>query len=341
MGITNRYKITEVDDPPYRIDERLLQRFDQRQTVFGRMLFDREASFYEKGMYDKAAEIIKKGEPGYSHLDFVRALGAWTVYDYFHGAFSPHKLEEANNVMPKPAFKKFPVTDPEAMSEEVKKTALLYGASGVGICRVDRRWIYSFNMDGIPLEIPDDFKYAVVLVLAMDYRAIETSPAYPACIESGLCYSRMAFCVACLAEFIRYLGYKALPMGNDTALSIPLAIDAGLGELGRLGLLITPEYGPCVRLCKVFTDMPLSCDKPIRFGVTEFCKRCTRCADACEVEAIQKTEEPTYDTVCPSNNQGILRWPVDHDKCYQFWIENGGDCSRCIAACPFDPRKKK
>ena len=71
-----------------------------------------------------------------------------------------------------------------------------------------------------------------------------------------------------LAEFIRILGYKAIPMGNDTSLSIPLAIDAGLGELGRHGLLITPEYGPCVRLCKVFTDLPLEPDKPIQFGVT-------------------------------------------------------------------------
>ena len=56
-------------------------------------------------------------------------------------------------------------------------------------------------------------------------------------------YSRMAFTSACLAQFIRRLGYNAVPMGNDHSLSVPMAVDAGLGELGRNGILITPKYG--------------------------------------------------------------------------------------------------
>ncbi len=74
-------------------------------------------------------------------------------------------------------------------------------------------------------------------------------------------------------------------MGNDTALSIPQAVDAGLGELGRNGLLITPDRGPCVRICKVFADMPLAPDRPVRFGVSEFCRSCARCADACQARS--------------------------------------------------------
>ena len=139
----------------------------------------------------------------------------------------------------------------------------------------------------------------------------------------------MAFAIACLAEFIRNLGYQAISMGNDTALSIPLAIDAGLGELGRNGLLVAPEYGPCVRLCKVFTDLPLAPDGPAPFGVTETCKTCRKCAEACEVEAISSDREPSYRTVSPSNNRGIKRWAVDPDRCYTFWVENGACCSTC------------
>ncbi|MBN2619720.1 4Fe-4S dicluster domain-containing protein [candidate division WOR-3 bacterium] len=153
-------------------------------------------------------------------------------------------------------------------------------------------------------------------------------------------YSRIAYCVACVAEFIRSLGYHALPMGNDTALSIPLSIDAGLGELGRLGLLVTPEHGPCVRISKIFTDIPLVPDRPVAFGVREFCSQCTRCADACHAKAIQQTPQPSFNVVCPSNNTGIERWAVDHDRCYGFWIENGSDCSNCIAACPYTPCSK-
>lgn len=43
----------------------------------------------------------------------------------------------------------------------------------------------------------------------------------------------VAFSLACLGEFIRNLGYQALQCGSDTALSIPLAIDAGLSVLGK------------------------------------------------------------------------------------------------------------
>lgn len=323
--------------PSYVIDSHEYKRFDQRRTVFGRMLLDQDAPYFQQGMYDRVAEIIQKKEEGYSHLECARALGAWTVHDYFSGAFSHEKLTGANNVMPKPALPKFVSTDPVHMTEEIKNTARLYGASLVGICQLKHDWVYSHNLDGYPVEIPVRYKYAIVMGVAMDANAIRTSPAYPACVESGRAYSRMAFVISCIAEFIRYLGYHALPMGNDTALSIPLAIDAGFGELGRLGLLITPQFGPCLRLCKVFTDMSLVPDKPISFGVADFCRKCTRCAEACEVDAIQPDAEPSYRCLCPSNNNGILRWAVDHDKCYRFWLENGGDCSRCIAACPYTP----
>ncbi len=331
-------QIKKIDIPSYITDPNVLRRFDQRQTVFGRMLYDEKASFYKKNMYDNVAKMITKHQDGYSRVEFARGLAAWTGYDYFHGAFSQEKLTQANNIMIKPELARYTVTDPVLMSHEIKKTAQFYGASLVGISRLNKLWIYSGNMDGEAICIPDKFEYAIVMAIAMDAAAIQMSPAYPACSESGLAYSRMAFCVACLAEFIRYLGYDAIPMGNDVALSIPLAIDAGLGELGRLGLLITPQYGPCVRLCKVFTDLPLAPDKPIEFGVTDFCKECNRCVEACEVDAIHKDQAPSYDVVCLSNNKGVLRWAVNHDKCYQFWIENGGDCSNCIAACPFDPR---
>jgi reductive dehalogenase len=193
-------------------------------------------------------------------------------------------------------------------------------------------------MNGDAVEIPPNHRYAIVAAVAMDAEAIKASPAYLAASATGVGYSRMAFVIACLAQFIRNLGYAAVPMGNDTALSIPLAMDAGLGGLGRNGLLITPEYGPCVRICKVFTDLVLEPDKPASFGVTEACKQCQKCAHACGAGAIQFDPEPSYAVVCRSNNRGIERWAVDSEKCYGYWLENGACCSTCIAACPFTRR---
>jgi epoxyqueuosine reductase len=326
--------LTETQpNPPYTIDPQVHGRFDQRKTVFGRRMWDQRGGFYRQDIHGRVPEIVARGEPGYSRVEYARLRAAWTIADHFEGAYSWQKLGQAEPILER--LGQHPVTDRAEMSATIKDTARMYGASLVGIAPLDRRWVYSHNMGGHRIDIPPAFGWAIVMAIAMDAPAIESSPAYLAGSATGVGYSRMAFSIACLAEFIRNLGYQAISMGNDTALSIPLAIDAGLGELGRNGLLVTPEYRPCVRLCKVFTDLPLAPDRPGTFGVTETCKKCLRCAEACEVEAISSDPTPSYRTVSPSNNRGIKRWAVNHDKCYTFWVENGASCSTCIAVCPF------
>jgi len=320
--------------PPYLIDPARLKRFDARRNIFGRILNDEKAPFYSSSMFENVPSIIERHIPGYSRVEFARLLAGWTLYNYFHGAFSHEKLTDPNSVMEEPVLSAYRIGDSSEASRIVKETAKLFGAFTVGICELNPLWLYSRDVCGNPVSIPDDCRYAVVLTIRMDPTAIRTSPRWSASTETAVAYSRSAFAVSCLAEFIRNLGYKAIPAGNDTALSIPLAVDAGLGELGRNGLLITPELGPCVRLCKVFTNLPLEADEPRSFGVTDFCKRCRRCAKACEARAISDDAEPSFKTASPSNNDGILRWAVNHDACYGFWRENGADCSNCIAACP-------
>ena len=314
-----------------------IKRFDQRNNIFGRMKYDKDDDFYQIGIYDKINEIIKNDKPGYSHLDYAKVMSSWTVYDYFHNAFSWDKLTDANSVMKKPKLKKFYIKDKISMTDEIKKISKKFGATKVGITEINSLWVYSNDLDGNKINIPENFKYAIVIAIKMNPNLIKESPKFIACAETALIYSKMAFCISCVAEYIRYLGYHAIPMGNDTALSIPLAIDAGLGELGRHGLLITKKYGPCVRICKVFTDLPLEIDKPIEFGVRSFCEDCRNCAEACEAEAIQFEKKPSFKILSKSNSKGVLRWSVDHEKCYKFWIKNGGDCSNCIAACPYFP----
>lgn len=328
---------TNLSASPYIIDHKVLQRFDQRRTIFGRRRLDTSFPFYNKNMYERLPEILCENKAGYTYVDFARAHAAWTVYDHFTGAFSAKKLEETDTLAD-PKLKPYERVDAVHLTDVVKETARRFGASAVGICTMYKKWIYSHALDGTTIDIPPEYQYAIVLVIAMDAEEIARSPSYVASIENGLGYSRTAACCACLAQFLRNLGYGAIPAGNDIALSIPLAIDAGMGELGRNGLLITPEYGPCVRLAKILTDMPLVADQPVEFGVHQFCETCNRCVEACEASAIQENTKPSYRTQCLSNNDGIVRWAVNHDKCYDFWVKNGNDCSNCIAACPFDPR---
>ncbi|MBS3787515.1 hypothetical protein KGY79_04875 [Candidatus Bipolaricaulota bacterium] len=321
--------------PDSLIEEDEFSRFDRRDNVFGRVKHDEEAPFFRQGIYSRIDRVLDK-EENYSSFELARAIGGWSVYDYFTEAFEPKTPDHSNNIMDKPILTP-PSRDPEVLTREVKQAALDYGASLVGVTEVDKRWVYKTDRDGNPVDHLLDYDYAVVMIVPIELAPIRKSPGFPAARASAVSYSKMAFLISCLSEFIRRLGYRAAPMGNDGALSIPLAVDAGLGRLGRNGLLITSELGSCVKICKVFTNMELLEDDPVDTPLLSQCYSCKLCARACEVDAISEKTEPETGRACPSNNEGIFRWPVDHYSCYQFWLENGSDCSSCIAACPFTP----
>ncbi|MHA2276051.1 MAG: reductive dehalogenase, partial [Candidatus Kariarchaeaceae archaeon] len=223
----------------------------------------------------------------------------------------------------------------EEMSQIIKQVGKGFGAAEIGIAKYNPKWVYTKDRRGNEINIPKEIQNVIVIAIEMDLEALQTSPAFPAAFATGNGYSRMAFVQSCVAEFIRNLGYKAIPAGNGVALSIPMAIEAGLGQYGRHGLLITEEYGSNVRLCKVFTDMPLTSDRPKDLGVLDFCRTCMRCAESCPSNSISKDVDPSWKGNTKSNNPGIYKWYVNVETCYEFWTKNGNDCSNCIVSCPF------
>jgi epoxyqueuosine reductase QueG len=135
------------------------------------------------------------------------------------------------------------------------------------------------------------------------------------------------------------MGYQAVASLNGTALSIPMAEQAGLGEAGRNGLLITPDRGPCVRLAKVFTDMPALVSSPSDAGIRAYCRTCDACARACPAQAISYGP-PTREPRNECNRADVIKWQVDAKRCLRYWISSGTSCSACIAACPFTLGKR-
>jgi reductive dehalogenase len=112
---------------------------------------------------------------------------------------------------------------------------------------------------------------------------------------------------------------------------------AGLGEWSRMGLLVSEEFGPRVRLCKVFTDLPLECDTYRPFGVVRFCKTCKKCAKNCPSKAIPEGDMTTEGpNIC--NHSGVEKWYVNAERCYATWAKNRMDCTECIRVCPFNKR---
>jgi len=321
MNLNLFSKVRKLEKPPYVVDRSRLRRFNSKNTIFNRVRWD---TSYEGYM---PHGVVAEDKSEYLRVDFALAQASRAVQRALgsRGSSSPQiRMEQ------KPCGEKLEVDDPHEMNEYIRRAARLFGASLVGICKLNRDWLYQET------DVPEIFENVIVMAVKMDADAIASSPAPLAAAATGVGYSKMAFTLTCMGEFIRNLGYEAIQCGNDTALSIPLAIDAGLGELGRNGLLITPQYGPRVRLCKIFTNLLLEPDNPIEFGVKEFCKKCKLCAENCPAAAISMDDEPSYEAHNISNNPGALKWYVNAEKCHLFWRENGTSCSTCIKACPYN-----
>lgn len=340
-----------------------VERFDQKYTMFNRPVWDPEVT----GRLDDwsfAGEARER--PGYSPWEHAlnRASSRATQLSLFN-VHKPNPSAATTALMAamgrgqrqsRPAAPSgnghhADVSDAVAVTRNVKKAARYFGADLVGVCRLDRRWVYSNSYEGRtfedsaasgetsgasrPQDIPEEFQYAVVMGFDMDYEMMRRYPSYIADSVTGMGYSRMAIANAHLAAFIRGLGFKTIDCSiNDVALSVPLALLAGLGDLGRNGLLVTPELGPRLRLSKVLTDMPMEPDAPVDFGVTEFCQSCRKCADLCPSQAIssgQRTTEPQS----TSNAAGEMKWPVHAEKCRMYWSRMKKSCCNCIACCPY------
>ncbi len=323
------------------------QRFSQRDEIFSRSFWDERVRsrkseiFYEA--YRKPLNHWRQTD-GFTQKDYAFRNAAWHVTDVFaelkegedrrEGFLDEFTLQRAG------PQEKLPIGSPLEMSAEIKHIAKVFGADLVGITNYDERWIYTQKYsaqtkDGKPNDLPGDLSNVIVIAQAMDHDLLRTVPSALSGTATGLGYSKYALVLLSLAQYIRNLGYKAVASLNDSALAIPFAIKAGLGEYGRHGLLITKEFGPRVRLGKIFTDLPLAYDRPLRFGVNEFCEICQRCANACPPKAISVTI-PTEEIYNQSNIIGVRKWSVNAEKCFGFWANQNSDCSICIRICPYN-----
>ena len=325
------------------------QRFNQKYTMFSRILWDPSKCHLEPMRRENQLRYIERSVTGFSLKDYALADAASMVTNTLGTG-----INRANSGLtswePLPAYgyltfpeEKPAVTDTALMTKQIKHVARYFGADLVGITKLDRRWLYSHTYitdtgEERPVEIDERYQYVIVMGLEQDYNLMQTAPSAVMYAEVLRKYSHMAYLVSAVADFIRRLGYHAIPTLNDTALNVPLAIDAGFGELGRMGVLLTPQYGPRQRLCKVITDLPLETDQPFQFGATEFCSVCHKCARECPAQAITYGE-PTTESPTLSNNPGVLKWYLNPEKCIEYQRTVGTDCSVCLRACPFNKSK--
>jgi epoxyqueuosine reductase len=228
-----------------------------------------------------------------------------------------------------------PFKSPGHASELIKKIAHTFGATLVGITKLNPDWCYQGNLRGVGpgrYDVPAHWEYAVVVVTPHEWDAMYANPTYGTSYDA---YSRERIICGRLEAFIRALGYPArshVPPNHYDMMMPPVAVDAGLGEQSRKGLLITPELGSNARLACVTTNVPMQVDKQIDIGVQAFCRKCKICAEKCPSGAISHRDHP--DVVF-----GYRRWRINDDLCFRTWASvaqsHPRGCRICLAVCPY------
>jgi reductive dehalogenase len=173
-------------------------------------------------------------------------------------------------------------------------------------------------------------KHAIAITVGMEHRMMQSAPQGSTLMESYDQYLRSGILALKLAAWITELGYEATAHidGNYEVICPLVAADAGLGTIGRMGLLMTPRLGPRVRISVVTTNLPLAYEPVLPDRTTlHFCHQCKKCARVCPSSAIP--EEPRKII------EGARRWQIDSERCYQYWTTSGTDCGRCIISCPY------
>ena len=174
-----------------------------------------------------------------------------------------------------------PTAEPsgEDVTQSIRDMARELGYSEVGFTRFDRRYVYKARQDDVRRGLPN----AICLALEQEHSATQTLPSIEAEVAQGATYRRQAELVKDLVAHINTLGYRAQVSGPTWQFGpmIPMFVDAGLGQLGVNGQLLSPHFGSRARLQIIITDARVTYDRPVDYGIPKFCEICQVCFMRC------------------------------------------------------------
>ncbi len=111
------------------------------------------------------------------------------------------------------------------------------------------------------------------------------------------------------------------------------ATSAGLGWIGKNGLLISPDFGPRLSLATVLTDAPLQADEPMEHSL---CGDCELCKTYCPSQAITGAE---WSRSSPFVELVKLDACRGHKETKRK-TEGKPNCGLCINICPYGRENK-
>ena len=310
--------------PSKNVDERDVI-FARRRLVPGTTRFE---AYYSEHPQKRAVDDRWRARPGLLSTDAAFYQPLW-----FAAADASFDTIEALH-----PYVDGPVEDNRVPLDAVEATRFVKdwlqhsGAHSVGVTALRDYHLYTHRGRQEPYGEPirKRHRWAIAFTVEMSHELLRFAPLAPTVRESADQYLRAGAMAVKLAWMIRKLGYPARAHvdGNYEVICPLVARDAGLGEIGRMGLLMTPRLGPRVRIAVVTTDLPLVPDaaQPDA-AVIDACLHCRKCAANCPAQAIPFG--PRVD------EQGVLRWRIDAGACFTYWSTVGTDCARCVRVCPF------
>lgn len=310
-------KLKRVDQPTTLINVNEIQRVREREAGFCKAV----AGDYGPRLQKEFRRFVPK-HPVSGALAWIRN----NMRPFIDGIVAAQKAPIPN--------------DPAALARHIKETSYFLRADAVGICELPRYAVYSHKFDftnpdagELPIEL--NHKYAIAVLIDQDYRTSHATSGsdWISNAMSMMSYATSGFVAIILAEYIRRLGYpaKAHYAPFYDLVVPPILLLAGLGEMSRIGdCVLNPFLGPRFKAAVVTTDMPLFPDKPIDFGLQDFCSKCKKCARECPSGAISDGGKEMFN--------GYEKWPVDIKKCTGMRVGNqrGSGCGTCVKVCPWN-----
>lgn len=317
---------------PLPVDKTKIQRIDERDIMFARASYQpgdgRYKDYYQRNPDKQSVDDAIRNLPGLCGVET-------STYDPITAAVTQgnfHFLSDISNCVEGDAARSPVELNPGKASFTIKELAKYFGAQLVGITELKPYHLYSYRgrrTESYGAEVYTSHKFAIVFAVEMNYEMVKNAPQSPTIVESSQQYVAASIIGMQLSYFIRHLGYEARNHmdGNYLVVAPLVAVDAGLGEIGRMGLLMTEKYGPRVRLGVVTTDLPLMIDQPIDLGMDSFCLHCEKCARECPSQSIPRGGKQDI--------SGVERWKINQETCYTYWCKIGTDCAVCVNSCPY------
>jgi epoxyqueuosine reductase len=219
--------------------------------------------------------------------------------------------------------------DPHGLSEAIRAEGERLGLSAVGFAPFDEKYTLAGGLGLAHLTGPEVAKMSrgsvVVCILEQDWELTQSIPSSKC--ERGVMrtYAANGERAAKLTEFIHAQGIRAeLHALAGPLVDIHFAVEAGLGQLGLNGQLLTPHAGSRCRIAVITTDATLEHAGPVDYGIHKICDACQVCVKRCPPGAIPNRRR---------DHRGVRKAKIKPERCLPTVAQAHG-CAICMKVCP-------